>query len=528
MVSDKGGAEPSTERGNQDEPGTMEDPNFITWDGPSDKANPMNWTRSFRWLVTASLGSMTLCVAIASSIFSTGTAEVAELYDVSVEVATLGTALFILVKSRRVFLQFCTNLAEGFLFRADVLGSHLGGTRSQETSFLGDVCILHFSDSHCCRPERLHNFYLPLYGWLGFLSGADGGWRSSCRHLGSGNARGSCLRFCRCCLYRACWYDDGVPDTVVPGTLVHANWCTVGPIMGGFISMSYLGWRWNAYITLIVSLSFCVAGVFIVPETFGPSILHVKAQKIRMRTKNWAIHSSFDTTEVSMKSIVQVYLKRPYAMLFREPLLLLVTIYMSLIYGILYLFFEAYPISFQQQRGWNAGVGALPFLGLLVGLMAGAGVAIYLTKTRFARSIETHGRVIPEERLPPMILGAVLLPAGLFWFAWTSSPGITWVPQVLSGIPIGMGVFLIFLQGMNYIIDVYLQYANSAMAANIMLRSISGAAFPLFTQAMYDRLGVNWATSLLAFLCVAMLPVPVLFYYYGSTLRKKSSFSPNK
>jgi hypothetical protein len=71
--------------------------NLINWDGPDDKKNPMNWTRPFKWLVTASLGSMTFCIAIASSIFSTGTAEVAELYHVSVEVAVLGTSLFLLV-----------------------------------------------------------------------------------------------------------------------------------------------------------------------------------------------------------------------------------------------------------------------------------------------------------------------------------------------------------------------------------------------------------------------------------------------
>lgn len=58
-------------------------------------------------------------------------------------------------------------------------------------------------------------------------------------------------------------------------------------------------------------------------------------------------------------------------MLVQEPILLLITLYMALIYGILYLFFESYPISFQEKRGWNQGVGALPFLGILVGVLCG-------------------------------------------------------------------------------------------------------------------------------------------------------------
>src|SRR5436853_2132571 len=99
---------------------------------------------------------------------------------------------------------------------------------------------------------------------------------------------------------------------------------------------------------------------------------------------------------------------------------------MAFIYGILFLFFEAYPISFQEERGWSLGSGALPFFSLTSGVIFRAVFVSYPTKTRFARKMKEHGRVIPEERLPPMMLGAFMLLAGLFWFAWTSatiSPG---------------------------------------------------------------------------------------------------------
>ena len=125
-----------------------------------------------------------------------------------------------------------------------------------------------------------------------------------------------------------------------------------------------------------------------------------------------------------------------------------------------------------------------------------------------------------------MIIGAAILPAGLFWFAWTSSPNITWVPQVLAGIPIGAGVQMIFLQGLSYIIDVYLMHANSAIAANTLVRSLAGGGFPLFAVQMFDKLGVAWATSTLAFLTVAFFPVPILFFIYGKRIREMSKFSP--
>ena len=144
-----------------------------------------------------------------------------------------------------------------------------------------------------------------------------------------------------------------------------------------------------------------------------------------------------------------------------------------------------------------------------------------------------------------MMIGAFLLPIGLFWFAWTSSPHITWVPQVIAGIPIGAGILMIFLQyvslfditsqffaltqyprGLSYIIDVYLMYANSAIAANSILRSMAGGGFPLFAVQLYNNLGVPWATSLLGFLTVAFLPVPILFYVFGKRIRKLSRFAP--
>lgn len=168
-------------------------------------------------------------------------------------------------------------------------------------------------------------------------------------------------------------------------------------------------------------------------------------------------------------------------MLAMEPILLLLTIYMGFIYGFLYLCFEAYPIAFQENRGWNLGVGALPFLGVLVGVVVGCATVALFTKTRFARKLkENDGEPVPEERLVPMMIGGFLVPMGMFWFGWTSDSHISWVPQVISGVFLGAGILLIFLQGMNYIIDCYGSKANSAIAANTFFRSWLGAGFPLF------------------------------------------------
>ena len=113
----------------------------------------------------------------------------------------------------------------------------------------------------------------------------------------------------------------------------------------------------------------------------------------------------------------------------------------------LYLFFEAYPISFAEERQWSPGVASLPFISILIGVLIGCALLAFTTKTKLAPNPE-EGR-LQETRLLLMIAGAVSLPIGLFWFAWTSSPNISPWPQIIAGSPIGFAVIVITLQGMN-------------------------------------------------------------------------------
>ena len=173
-----------------------------------------------------------------------------------------------------------------------------------------------------------------------------------------------------------------------------------GPIAGGFITMSYLGWRWTAWITLIMGAFFGTLTFVFVDESYVPVLLSRKAANIRFATKNWAIHAPHDERRVDLHDIFERYLLRPFKMLVLEPILTLITIYMAFIYGMIYLFFESYPIAFQEDRGWNAGVGALPFLGITTGVIVGVAIITWASNTRYKRKmIENGGRPVPEERL---------------------------------------------------------------------------------------------------------------------------------
>jgi hypothetical protein len=92
--------------------------------------------------------------------------------------------------------------------------------------------------------------------------------------------------------------------------------------------------------------SFGVIAFFIAPETYHPVLLQRRAARLGKENNNPAYYSLLDNSAPTFRDILTKYLFRPFQMLAMEPILVCFTIYISLIYGILYLFFTAYPISF--------------------------------------------------------------------------------------------------------------------------------------------------------------------------------------
>lgn len=465
-----------------------QDPNLIDWDGPDDPENPQNWSNAKKWAITMILAVMVVTVTFASSIFSTASIAVSKKFDVPQEVGILGVSVFVL----------------GFAFGPIAWGP-LSERFGRMIPLFSCFAIFAIFQIPVAVAQNIYTIII-----CRFLAGFFG---SAPLVIVGG-------------VFADYWnpVERGVGVSVFAAATFLGP--VAGPIVGGFLSQSSFGWRSTAWITLIMAAASGGVGLLMVPETHHGTILQRRAARIRFQTKNWAVHAQLDEESIDFNEVFTKYLVRPWKMLVLEPILLLISIYLALIYGILYLFFVAYPISFQDERGWNQGVGALPFLGIMTGVVIGAVIVAWLSKTRFAEKLKKHGRIIPEERLPPMMVGAIVMPIGLFWFAWTSDKDITWVPQVLAGVPIGMGIFMIFMQGVNYLLDVYQMFAASALAASGILRALAGAAFPLFSPRLYRALGVDWATTLLAFLTVAMVPVPIAFYIYGKKIRAMSRFAP--
>merc|ERR1711939_782595 len=178
------------------------------------------------------------------------------------------------------------------------------------------------------------------------------------------------------------------------------------------------------------------------------------------------------------------------------------------------------------MRGWNSGVGELPLIGTAIGAAIGGSI-IFAVSARDRKRAEAGLKGVPEDRLPVAMLGGILFPITMFWFAWSGQyNSIHWIVPTIAGVFLGSSILLIFVAYLNYLTDSYLMYAASALAANTVARSACGAAAPLFTEYMFQSLGVGGGGSLIAGVACLLAPIPFIFKKYGKPIRERSKFAP--
>ena len=296
----------------------------------------------------------------------------------------------------------------------------------------------------------------------------------------------------------------------------------LGPVVSGFLQLKET-WRWTFYVLL------WMAGptemmLFTLPETLPMMVLRNKARRIRKTLRREDILAPVEVSNRSLGGIFKIALTRPWRILI-SPISFFVAIYYAVVYTLLYMLFTIYPIVFQQKRGWNAGVGELPLIGTVIGAGFG-GLALFADGKRQQKSLQSRSSV-PEDRLPGAMVGGVMFAVTTFWFAWTAEyNSIHWMVPTVAGTFLASSILLIFVCFINYIIDSYLMYAASAVAANTILRSACAATSPLFTQYMFDGLGVGGAGSLIGGIGILLMPIPFVFYKFGGAIRGRSTFAP--
>ncbi|KAF1963485.1 major facilitator superfamily transporter [Byssothecium circinans] len=304
----------------------------------------------------------------------------------------------------------------------------------------------------------------------------------------------------------------------------------VGPLVGGFLSGGK-GWRWLYYwIQLIVSGAAWALISFTVPETYTPTLLARRARKMRKETGDDKYVTEEDIDKRPMSQRLQIFMLRPFQLLFQELIVFFISLYMSVLYGLLYMFFVAYPIIYQKGKGYSASTTGLMFIPIMIGVFLSAACSPFVNKHSLSLVKKHNGKPPAETRLVPMMISCWFIPIGLFIFAWTSYPRLHWIGPAIGGFPVGFGFIFLYNSANNYLVDSYQHQAASALAAKTFLRSFWGVAVVLFTNQMYDRLGYQWASSLLGFIGLACCGIPFVFYFKGAAIRRHShyAYSPDE
>ncbi|TKA28672.1 hypothetical protein B0A50_02999 [Salinomyces thailandicus] len=460
----------------------------VEFDGPEDPLHAQNWTLGKKLRTAIILSFVSLTASFGSSIFSAALESVAQHFGFSREVGILGVSLYVL------------GFATGPLLWAP--WSELYGRRQPLviSSFLFSIFHIAVAVAKDAQTVFLGRFFAGFFGAAPLtIVGAV------FADMFNNRQRGLAITV--------------FAMTVFCGPLL-------SPFIGGFITLSYLGWRWTEYITAIMGFTGLVLSMLFLEETYPPIILVNKAAELRRRTKNWGIHAKQEEIEVDWHELIEKNLSRPMRMLFTEPIVLCLSVYMAFVYGLLYMFLELYQFSFQEIHGMNEGIGGLPYFGMIAGELI-AGAYMIAAQPSYNRKLAANNNTpIPEWRMPPAILGGVLFGVGILWFAWSGyKASIHWMAPAASGLFTGFGIMVIFLQCMNYLIDAYLLFAASAIAANTFLRSLCGAGFPLFTTYMVEGMGLEYSGTLLGCVALVLAPMPYVFWRYGAKIRERSSFA---
>ncbi|KAH8898246.1 MFS general substrate transporter, partial [Thozetella sp. PMI_491] len=462
------------------------DEGIVGWESQDDPEMPLNLPQRTKWLVVGLVSTITFVTPFASSILSPGIGYVdKEFNNDNTIIATMMVSIYLL--GYVIGPLFLAPLSEIY-GRKPVLG-------------VANVFFCLWQIGCALAPN------LPSLIVFRFFSGIGG---AGCLTLGAGVIAD---------VFRA----DERGFAIGIYTLGPLVGPTVGPLIGGFVPPA-IGWRWDFWIVLIVGVTITVAIEIFNRETNPRVLMDRKVQRLKVELGRDDLRSCYDEPGAEKLSKTRILLNgliRPSKMLVLSPLVFSVSLYMAFTYGVLYLLFTTIPTVFQEQYGWSVGTTGLVYISLGAGNFSGwAVVTLTSDKAVVRRTKANNGVFVPEMRLPLCIVFACMLPITFFWYGWTAYYKTHWIAPILGLYPFSFGIIGLFLPFTTYLVDCYPMYAASAIAANTVLRSLVGALLPLAGPSMYKTLGLGWGNSLLGFICIAMIPVPLIMYRYGDKVRK--------
>ncbi|GKT53089.1 major facilitator superfamily transporter [Colletotrichum tofieldiae] len=302
----------------------------------------------------------------------------------------------------------------------------------------------------------------------------------------------------------------------------------IGAVMGAYIGPSdTVSWRWTEWTVLISSGLVLVLVLLCMPETYGPLLLQWKAAHYRRITGDDRFRSEHEIVDATLFSRLQTSMTRPFLML-TEPIIMAMTLYITVVYIVLFTFLVGWPYIFEYTYGLSQGLANIVFIAMFVGTQVNF-VFVPLIYSRTVKRVKDGGvdtGFTPEIRLWYAMFGAaVSVPVSLFWLGWTNYASISVWSAIFAVVVFGYGVTGIFICVYMYIIDSYEIYSASALTFVALIRYVVAGGMTVVGIPFYENLSTHYTLTILACISAVLAPIPYVLYYYGHWIRGKSRFA---
>ncbi|KAK8199622.1 major facilitator superfamily domain-containing protein [Phyllosticta capitalensis] len=463
---------------------------LVDWYDTDDPANPQNWTFGKKSFAAFQIYIYTLAVYMGSAIYAPSEQGVMNAFGVSIQQSAMGLSLYVAA------------YGIGPLLWSPLSEIPFIGRNPPYLITFGIFVILLVPDALAPNFDTLMAMRF-LLGFFGSPCLATGG--ASLQDLYS---------FIKLPYALSVW---ALAATCGPA---------LGPIISGF-SVAAKNWRWSQWEMLWLSGPVWVVMFLFLPETSASTILLRRAQRLRRATGNMNLksQSEIDQANMTVHDVVVEALWRPFQLILLDPSIAFTAVYVALVYGIYYSFFEAFPLVYVEMYHMTLGEMGLTFLSITVGVLIAIGTYWPYIYYIVEPEIKQHGLGAPERRLIPALVVCFLCPIGLFLFGWTAKASIHWIVSVIGVGIFTTGVFLLIQCIFLYLPLSYPQYAASLFAGNDFLRSAVAAGAIHFARPLFNNLGIGPGVSLLAAFTVVCCGGIFVLYYYGAKLRARSRFT---
>ncbi|KAJ5265520.1 hypothetical protein N7524_006538 [Penicillium chrysogenum] len=462
---------------------------LVTWSGPEDPTNPLNWSHARKWSATLLVSCFTFISPVSSTMVAPALGEIAHDFNITSDIERyLVMSIFLLAYALGPFILAPLSEMYG---RVVVL-------QSANMVYLIFNTVCGFATSR----EQILAFR--------FLSGLGGVHPK--RYIGGG-------------VLSDCWRKNERGAATAVYSVMPFIGPAIGPIAGGYLTQ-YMSWRWIFWIVSMADAVVQILAFLFLRETYAPKILATKKKMLQRESHNQMLYTEYDEPDRTFLQLLRKNLVRPFRMLFTQPAIQAVALYRGYQYGLMYLVLASFPTVWEGKYGQSKGRASLNYISLGVGFVIGlqfCGRLIDIVYERLAKHYGDNGR--PEYRLPLMIPGGLIVPTGLFIYGWTAEYKTHWIAPNIGAALFAIGLIICFQCCQTYVIDAYTRYAASATGVTAFVRTMAGFSFPLFADSLYRSLGLGWGNSLLGFISLGMgIVAPALLWFYGEWMRAKSPY----